>query len=260
MNFRQLAIELFVMAAIGAVLALLGPFGTYAMPVALRLAYWIGFILIGYAIFRPVQTAALWLAEETLIPRWSALMIAGALASLPLTGLIGFAIGGMTTGSRYLGSDFPILYLQVAGIGYAILFLTRAIFREAESEAPASPAPPPKPLTPQELALPQRPDAPFFDRLPPELGDHLVCLEMQDHYVKAYTLKGAAMILMRLKDAMAELDGVEGMQVHRSWWVAREHVRGVDRDGRKMGLELANGMIAPVSRNRQADLKTAGWI
>ena len=38
---------------------------------------------------------------------------------------------------------------------------------------------------------------------------------------------------MRLSDAVEELEGLEGAQTHRSWWVARDAVRGVERgDGR----------------------------
>jgi DNA-binding LytR/AlgR family response regulator len=65
---------------------------------------------------------------------------------------------------------------------------------------------------------------------------------------------------MRLSDAIAELDGVEGLQVHRSWWVARDAVDEVKRDGRNLRLRLSNGVEAPVSRNRANDLKSAGWL
>ena len=55
---RQLAIEIFIVLAIGFVLGLIGPFGSYAMPLAWRLAYWMGFGLIGYALFRPLNAVA----------------------------------------------------------------------------------------------------------------------------------------------------------------------------------------------------------
>ena len=260
MIWRRLAIEIFIVVAIGAALGLLGPFDTYAMPVALRIGWWIAFILAGYAIFRPVQTVALWLAEETAIPRWAALLLAGALASLPLTALIGLAIGGMRRDSLYLGAGFPILYLQVAGIGFAILLIMRFLFLRQPEEDDADSVSAPRPLDLDEIGQPERPAAVFFDRLPRALGDNLVCLEMQDHYVKAHTLAGSEMVLMRLRDAITELGGVEGMQVHRSWWVARNQVRGVKRDGRALSLELGNGIVVPVARARQADLKRAGWL
>lgn len=265
MILRQLAVEIFVIAAIGAVLALLGPFGTYDMPTGLRLLYWLGFMALGYAVYRPIQPVARWLAEATVIPLWAALLIAAALAAIPLTVLIAFAISGMEYDVQRFGPGFPLLYLQVFGIGVGIQMVMRLIFPHGThdywaSEPEPSALEPLRPLDIKMVPLAGRPDAPFFKRLPQELGDHLVCLEMQDHYVKAHTLKGSTMILMRLKDAITELDGMEGMQIHRSWWVARENVRAVRRDGRNISLELANGLLAPVARNRQEALKREGWL
>ncbi|MFV4649348.1 LytTR family DNA-binding domain-containing protein, partial [Mycobacterium tuberculosis] len=68
----------------------------------------------------------------------------------------------------------------------------------------------------------------LLDRLPPRLGRNLLCLRMEDHYVRAHTDRGSDLLLMPLKAAVAELGEVEGMQVHRSWWVARSAVAEVD--------------------------------
>ncbi|MBD3762204.1 LytTR family DNA-binding domain-containing protein, partial [Rhizorhabdus sp.] len=64
----------------------------------------------------------------------------------------------------------------------------------------------------------------------------------------------------RLRDAIAELNGLDGMQVHRSWWVARDAVRRWHRDGRAFTLELVNGLQVPVARNRVAILRAEGWL
>jgi len=263
MLLRRLAIEIFIIAVIGAVLGLLGPFGTYAMPTALRFVYWLGFILVGYAVYRPVQTVGIWLARETAIPIWGALLLSAGLASLPLTAVIGFALGGMRFDNSFFESGFAILYLQVLGLGIGIQIAMWLLFGERDSGQPSTAAAPltaPTPLNINAIPLPEQPSAPFFDRLPPQLGSNLVCLEMQDHYVCAHTLSGSEMILMRLRDAIAELGDVEGMQVHRSWWVARDQVRAIRRDGRAIKLELTNGLLAPVSRNRQDALKRGGWL
>ncbi|MBC2776237.1 LytTR family DNA-binding domain-containing protein [Parasphingopyxis marina] len=271
MSWRRLAIEIFIIVAISALLGAIGPFGTSVLPLPVRLLYWIGVALVGYIFYRPVLAVARWLSEETAIPLWLALVLAAALASLPLTFVVGFVFSGMRSegfsGLRYnpaiFGDAFPLLYLQVFGIGIAIQIAMRLLFGDVRAENSEPALPPPAPRTPldiNELAFAGRPDAAFFRRLPPELGNHLVCLEMQDHYVKAHTLKGSTMLLMRLKDAIAELGGLEGMQVHRSWWVARSEVRAIRREGRNIRLELANGILAPVSRNRQEALKREGWL
>ena len=100
----------------------------------------------------------------------------------------------------------------------------------------------------------------FFDRLPPHLGRELLALEMEDHYVRAHTTAGSALVLMRMRDAVAELDGVEGLQVHRSWWVARAAVEREVQDGRNLRLRLRNGLEAPVARNSVPTLRAAGWL
>ena len=56
------------------------------------------------------------------------------------------------------------------------------------------------------------------------------------------------------------LDGIDGAQVHRSWWVARDAVEGVEREGRSVRLVLPRGIAAPVARSRMAELTKAGWF
>ena len=64
---------------------------------------------------------------------------------------------------------------------------------------------------------------------------------------------------MRLADAVAELEGLEGAQVHRSWWVARDAVVGVTRGDGRATLTLKGGVTAPVSRRYAPALRKAGW-
>jgi DNA-binding LytR/AlgR family response regulator len=65
---------------------------------------------------------------------------------------------------------------------------------------------------------------------------------------------------MRLSDAIAELEGLEGAQTHRSWWVAREAVESARRDGDRVTLVLKSGAEAPVSRPNVRPLREAGWF
>jgi DNA-binding LytR/AlgR family response regulator len=101
---------------------------------------------------------------------------------------------------------------------------------------------------------------PLFDALPPELGSAIIALEMEDHYVRVHTMLGSALVLMRMRDAVALLGELEGMQVHRSWWVARGAVEDVLREGRNVRLKLARGVEAPVARANIAALRDARWI
>jgi len=101
----------------------------------------------------------------------------------------------------------------------------------------------------------------FRSRLPQELkGAVIYAIKAEDHYLNIYSSKGSALILSKLSDAILELDGIEGAQVHRSWWVAREAVAKVRRTRNRVQLELINGVVAPVSRPNVRALRESGWF
>jgi hypothetical protein len=93
-----------------------------------------------------------------------------------------------------------------------------------------------------------------------KLHGKLLCLQMQDHYVSVHCASGTDLLLLRLRDAIEEADGLEGLQVHRSWWVARSAVAQVRREGSRLMLRLENGIDFPVSRSGVARLRAAGWL
>ena len=105
------------------------------------------------------------------------------------------------------------------------------------------------------------PPAKFLARLPAKLaGAELFAVEAEDHYLRLHTSRGQDLILMRLSDAIAELEGLEGAQTHRSWWVAKGAVADVNKlDGRAV-LTLKDGAEVPVSRGFVKDLRAAGWL
>jgi hypothetical protein len=96
-------------------------------------------------------------------------------------------------------------------------------------------------------------------RLSPDLHSPLIRLAVRDHYVDVVTKTGAASVLMRLADAIAETEGVPGLQVHRSHWVARDGVVGVVRDKGKAILQMQDGAQIPVSRTYQGAVEAAGF-
>ncbi len=51
---------------------------------------------------------------------------------------------------------------------------------------------------------------------PAKFGRDVICLQMEDHYVRAHSSGGSALHLMTLSDAMARTTR-PGLQVHRSW-------------------------------------------
>ncbi|MEM8724756.1 MAG: LytTR family DNA-binding domain-containing protein [Pseudomonadota bacterium] len=263
---RKIVIDLSIMTAIGVVLAFIGPFGSFAQPLAYRLVSWVAFAWIGYAVYSPMN----WLVDRlqaTLdLPRAALWVVGVAVATVPMTAIV-WSMG-------FLPNPVPMPSLEQALTSYFYVFLvgggiTAFFFMietskasrqaspsfEAPSSIPNSPAPDPDPAPAPARARPR-----LIERLPAALGSDVVALEMEDHYVRVHTALGSELVLMRLRDAIGELDGIEGRQVHRSWWVARGAVEDVLREGRNVRLKLARDIEAPVSRAQVTELKDAGWI
>jgi hypothetical protein len=260
---RRIIVDLAIMTVIGVILALIGPFGSFEQPLPIRLLTWVGFAWLGYAIYAPMSAFVSWGQRALDLPAWG-LWIAGVLiATIPMTALVWSAgfIGRTFVWPSLEDAMVSYLYVLVIGGGITALFYALGTRERGVGEANVpDTARGSVPFAPSETAIAE-PSAPaFLDRLPPSLGSDLIALEMEDHYVRAHTALGSEMVLMRMRDAIAELDGIDGIQVHRSWWVARGAVEDVRREGRNVRLVLARGIEAPVSRANVSVLKEAGWI
>jgi hypothetical protein len=256
---REWALDLAIMTAVGVFFGLIGPFGTFnGGPAELRVAYWVANSWIGFIVLSTMVRLSLRASIRLDLPAWFALAMGVAIGAVPLS--IGVAYFGAWVWPPNHGQASPLFqqYGQVLAISEPFAFVYyffgdrgwRSAARRAQ-EARTTP-----PLTAGEA----KPGGRFLDRLPPRLGRDLLCLQMEDHYVRAHTARGSDLILTPMKDAIAELVGVEGMQVHRSWWVARAAVVQPLSDGRKLSLRLSNGLEAPVSRGSVARLRAAGWL
>ena len=95
----------------------------------------------------------------------------------------------------------------------------------------------------------------FMLKLPKELRGELLCLEMDDHYIKMHTDKGRHMLLMRMKDAISELEGHKGLQAHRSWWISESAIMGSKREGRNTFINLKSDIVVPISRTFLPEFK-----
>lgn len=249
---RTLLIELSIVAGLGLFLALLGPFGSFGSPLADRLFYWLGLGLGGYALFRPTLTAASAVSRRLDLPEAATWTAGFLIASLPMS-LIVWLVSPGRRGRLPGGGEWLALFANVAIVAAAVTLVFWVVSASDRRAARAAP--------PAEPASAAHPDEPrFLDRLPKHLGRDLLALEMEDHYVRAHTASGSDLILMRMRDAVAELDGLDGLRVHRSWWVARAAVESVAQDGRRMQLRLRNGIEAPVARDSQAVVRDSGWV
>lgn len=248
LDIRQTIIDLAIMVVIGLALAVIGPFGSFHFDLATRVAYWVPFSLLGYAIFRPIVALARWIATKLDLPEWPTVIAGLCVAAAPMSLLLFWADGQWGVLPSF--DAFLRMYVYVALIGSVIYSIFVLIERGKG-----------KPTEPAEMNNGNGDGTSrFLARLPSHFPLPLVALEMEDHYVRAHGSGGSELILMRLRDAIAELDGTQGAQVHRSWWVARDAVAGARRDGRKWRLILNSDLEAPVARERTADLRERGWF
>lgn len=240
--------------AAAAVLAVLGPFGTFGdLSFGIRLLYWV--IIVGLSTVQMV--ILLRLVERWLpAPRWPepvATAAASLIAAVPTT----LEVWGLEAVFRP-ASLANIALSQVYLLALLVILVMTGVFQLLLRAKPTAAAPAALAETPNTAE--SQPGAPaFLRRIPPRLGDDLLCLRTEDHYLRIYTPLGDDLILFRLRDALDELAGLRGLQVHRSWWVAEHAVAGVERDNGKTALRLSNGLNVPVSRTFLPALKTAGW-
>lgn len=185
------------------------------------------------------------------------LLGAVVLASLPATGamMLIFGLVGETFASpaRVYGQSLLIgLVLALARRG-----LGTAAKRPSEVPAPSTApheAPPPSAAARTDTA------AAFVARHAPKLtGRALVALRAEDHYLRVHAEGGTALILMRLRDAVAELGPDAGWRPHRSYWLARDAAGRAERVGARWRLVLAGGLVVPVSRANVSAMRRAGY-
>ncbi len=93
-----------------------------------------------------------------------------------------------------------------------------------------------------------------------DVNEPVLCLQMEDHYVRIHRRSRSTLELMTLREAIARYGTGSGVQVHRSWWVAASAVGASERDTRNLRLVLHNGLKVPVARNRVTEVRARGWL
>ncbi len=251
-----------------ALMTALGPFGTYdAMETPARALYW--FTVIGLIwlqsdlVTRFLERA---LAGRLPRPNLTIPAIAALIVALPATAVVIVVTQLMMPGVQIsLGQTLWQVFVVILVFSLAFNNLGGATSEAAaEGEALEAERRMEEARLRQDARAVSRDDAPapdtrFRRRFPAGLTGRLLCLEMEDHYLRIHTDKGSDIILMRMSDAEEELSEIEGLRVHRSWWVAREAVTGVRRDGTRLTLLIENGLEVPVGKTYRGALRDAGW-
>lgn len=233
-----------------AVLAFLAPFGTYRFEIMERLGYWT-FVMAAWLVLSALGFAATfaWPMPGIFgqVPRQVSTVL---FATLPMMAVTGIA-NNMMSGWQPSALDLAELFASIVLIGGAHTYLSARLFDVLlRAGAPEALVGERSSGTHDESALtPSEPiETALLDRLPAHIRVDILCLQVEDHYVRVHSSQGSAMILMRFTDALRGLAHIPGAQVHRSWWVASRAVNGMKRSGRTAQLLLANDLRVPVSQ------------
>ncbi|MFT4255183.1 MAG: LytTR family DNA-binding domain-containing protein [Caulobacter sp.] len=228
----------------GLFLAFVGAFGSGAAPLGIRIVYWLVLCLSGAAAGAGVNGLVQNSGLTERRPFVGGMVITLGVA-LPGTIYV-WAMSSLMFGRLPRMESLPLYFLPVLVVTATITTLNFVTAR--------------RPLE-THAAPPEAAPARFLERLPAKLrGATLYAVAAEDHYLRLHTSKGEDLILMRLSDAVAELEGIEGAQTHRSWWVAREAVVEARRGDGRATLTLTSGAEVPVSRAYAKALREAGWF
>ncbi len=95
----------------------------------------------------------------------------------------------------------------------------------------------------------------LFSNVPHTLGEDLISVSANDHYVQLRTTDGSAMLSLKFTDCVKKLAAFNGVQVHRSHWVRLKHITNVRPNGSSYLCTMRDGSEISVSRRRYKDLK-----
>lgn len=231
-----------VMVAVIAMLGISGPFQTFEyLPTGPRLAYWAAMAVSTFVTGSFFGTWAMNALRRGQMPIFIRVVAGGFAAGLPVS-LVVTATNVLTFGDLDLDASSVVATLGYSISISGIISLLFVLFeRTKQSAEPAA-------------------GVKLLARLPLPKRGKLISLSVQDHYVAVTTTKGTALVLMRLSDAIGEADGVAGLQIHRSHWVAFDAVKATHRRNGKVAIETVAGVELPVSRSYMAAVRAAGLL
>ena len=262
---------LIIAAAAAVLMTVVGAFGTSQLHLPMRFAYWLIIMEAGAMIgFGASASVRGWgrFPERSFTEGAAISFLVAVPVTLVTTGTTTLFFGPQSLGLGNAATLFASVFVvtaaitainYLAGRGELAHVLLAAPHETADPEAQAgfSSKPAPRPM---ESASPEV-GARLLDRLPIHMRQATIyALESEDHYVRVHTSGGSDLILLRMGDAIAELDHLDGERTHRSWWVAREAVASATKADGRAELTLINGVVAPVSRSALSTIQERGWM
>lgn len=82
-------------------------------------------------------------------------------------------------------------------------------------------------------------------------------LEAQENYIYLHTLEKKLLIRFSVSKAINALEhaNIEGIRIHRSYWVAKEAIKSLEKNNNRHSINLINGKVLPISRTYLAKVR-----
>ncbi|MGB0900706.1 LytTR family DNA-binding domain-containing protein [Halocynthiibacter sp.] len=237
------------------VLATTGPFGTYeSLSLLPRFAYWaaavigVGLVMNLLALFS-LRVSFIW--KQPWYMRMLIWVIVGAVPGTLIMSSLGVIFLGHDT---LLHVPIHRLYFKLCVISTAIALVDLRPFAMVHTpvSVPPEQMDPPVIVSPDQARIRQ-----FLNQLKPDLGNDVISISIQDHYLDVTTTQGSDLIHGRLSDAAEKLESLPGVRLHRSHWAAVAHIQRLHRQGTGHVACLSDGRELPVSRSQLPDVRSA---
>lgn len=256
LSWPPLTRNVLITAICGALVALvLEPDHTKALPVLVAFGLW--FTHIFFAVGLYLLLASFAIRHE--LHRWISLVAPLALLPLffaPISLLLDYGLGNPDDGDL-TWSNFPSLYLEeVVAVAplVTVLALISAYFARGDLfRDSASQVEQPNKIVSGNAPSPRLNE--LFAEVPARLGNNLIRIAAQDHYVEIVTTNGHILASRKFSDCVGKLAKYTGLQCHRSHWINLDHIADVERSGSTYNCVMSNGDRVPVSRRRWGELK-----
>jgi hypothetical protein len=231
---------------LAALLVVSGPFGTYvSMGFFERMAFWVPAALIGSALglmivelvdvrmgpekeHRAAIVSALLSAILMSVPLFAAINLLTSTILIDLSGLLETAL-------LIFFSNLGICSLPKVWKGPPSVQPIASSRSETPPETPRLPS--------------------FVTRLPAEIQAPVALITGRNHHIDIETDLGSASLFMRFSDAVLQMQTDEGVQVHRSHWVAYRRMRCMEKIGQRYFLVLDGDERVPISKSQVEALR-----
>ncbi|MBF9061240.1 hypothetical protein HKCCSP123_18825 [Rhodobacterales bacterium HKCCSP123] len=231
----------------------LGPRPSEGLGVANTAVFWLLHVAGALGLLALVQVRLGRMAWMSRLPGVLLVLVSGTVASLAFTP-VALVIDGLflpSAAAEAIGDPLALSaaqeFLAFSGpIVLTWLLVNAPTLVRLEPPSAAGPAP-----------SADDPAAELWGRLPKRLGRDLVAMSAELHYLRVYTTAGDALILFSFGRATAALEAYPGMQVHRSHWVALDHVTGIVSENGRTRVQLDGAPDLPVSRPFRPALRAA---